>query len=94
MLCGFAAKRTANRYLVVTGAVNFARWRDRDGGDHVVGSVHPNAIEDFWSILKRGVAGSYHKVSREYLPLYVAEFQLRYNNRENVDIFGATTAGC
>jgi len=46
----------------------------------------------FWSILKRGVVGTYHKVSRKYLLLYVAEFQFRYNNRGNADIFGAAVA--
>jgi hypothetical protein len=44
--------------------------------------------------VKRGVIGSYHKVSRKYLPLYVAEFQFRYNNRHNPDIFGSAIAGC
>ena len=63
-------------------------------GEYVVGAVHTNTIEGFWSILKRGVVGTYHKVSKKYLPLYVAEFQFRYNNRENVDIFGAAIAGC
>ena len=63
-------------------------------GNYVVSAVHTNTIEGFWSILKRGVVGTYHKVSRKYLPLYVAEFQFRYNNRENVDIFGAAIAGC
>ncbi len=47
-----------------------------------------NTIEGFWSIFKRGIVGSFHKVSRKYLPLYVAEFQFRYNNRNNPDIFG------
>jgi hypothetical protein len=55
---------------------------------YVVGAVHTNTIEGFWSIFKRGVVGSFHKVSRKYLPLYVAEFQFRYNNRFNNDIFG------
>jgi transposase-like protein len=63
-------------------------------GDYVVGAVHTNTIEGFWSILKRGVMGSYHKVSRKYLPLYVAEFQFRYNNRMNDDIFGDAIARC
>jgi transposase-like protein len=60
----------------------------------VVGSIHTNTIEGFWSLIKRGVMGSFHKVSKKYLPLYVAEFQFRYNNRENPDIFGAAIAGC
>jgi hypothetical protein len=37
---------------------------------------------------------SYHKVSRKYLPLYVAEFSFRYNNRDNPDIFGAAISAC
>ena len=53
-----------------------------------------NTIEGFWSLIKRGIMGSFHKVSRKYLPLYVAEFQFRYNNRHNPDIFGEAIAGC
>ena len=60
----------------------------------VVGAVHTNTIEGFWSIFKRGVVGTFHKVSAKYMPLYVAEFQFRYNNRSNADIFGATISGC
>jgi transposase-like protein len=66
----------------------------KSGGDYVIGAVHTNTIEGFWSILKHGVVGTYHKVSRKYLPLYVAEFQFRYNNRMNADIFGSAVARC
>jgi transposase-like protein len=38
-------------------------------GQYVVGAIHTNTIEGFWSIFKRGVVGSFHKVSRKYLPL-------------------------
>jgi hypothetical protein len=51
-------------------------------------------IEGFWSIFKRGVVGTFHRVSAKYMPLYVAEFQFRYNNRMNPDIFGAVIGGC
>jgi transposase-like protein len=61
---------------------------------YVVGAVHTNTIEGFWSIFKRGVVGTFHKVSAKYLPLYVAEFQFRYNNRANADIFGTAIEGC
>jgi transposase-like protein len=60
--------------------------------EYVIGAVHTNTIEGFWSLIKRGIMGTYHKVSAKYLPLYVAEFEFRYNNRKNVDIFGAAIA--
>jgi hypothetical protein len=33
--------------------------------------------------------GTFHKVNKKYLPLYVAEFQFQYNNRQRADFFGA-----
>ena len=39
---------------------------------YVVGAVHTNTIEGFWSIFKRGIVGRFHKVSAKYMPLYVA----------------------
>ena len=63
-------------------------------GEYVNGVIHTNTIEGFWSLLKRGVMGSYHKVSKKYLPLYLNEFVFRYNNRKNSDIFGQAIAGC
>jgi transposase-like protein len=63
-------------------------------GEYVVGAVHTQTIEGFWSIFKRGIVGTFHKVSKKYMPLYVAEFQFRYNNRHNPDIFASAIAGC
>jgi len=63
-------------------------------GEYVRGKVHTNSIEGFWSLLKRGIVGTYHNVSKDYLPLYLAEFQFRFNNRKNPDIFRAILAGC
>jgi ISXO2 transposase-like protein len=67
---------------------------DHAKGDYVVGATHTNTIEDFWSLIKRGMVGTFHKVSKKYLPLYVAEFQFRYNNRMNADIFSKAIEGC
>lgn len=67
---------------------------NHEQGRYVIGAVHTNTIEGFWSIFKRGIVGSFHKVSKKYLPLYVAEFQFRYNNRFNADIFGEVISGC
>jgi hypothetical protein len=63
-------------------------------GRYVVGAVHTNTIEGFWSIFKRSIVGTFHKVSKKYLPLYVAEAQFKYNNRMNPDIFGAAIGNC
>src|SRR6266851_1847787 len=67
---------------------------DHSKGQYVIGAIHTNTIEGFWSIFKRGVVGTFHKMSAKYMPLYVAEFQFRYNNRENEDIFGTAISGC
>lgn len=69
------------------GTVNHSRKQ------YVVGAIHTNTIEGFWSLFKRSIVGSFHKVSAKYLPLYIAEAQFRYNNRKNPDIFGTAIAG-
>src|SRR3990167_4935038 len=46
-------------------------------GEFVRGNVHTANLDSFWSLLKRGIMGSYHKVSKDYLPLYVNEFSYR-----------------
>ncbi len=63
-------------------------------GEYVRGHVHTCTIDGFWSLLKRGIMGTFHNVSRKYLPLYVAEFEWRYYNRENPDIFGEAVGRC
>jgi transposase-like protein len=62
--------------------------------EYVHGNIHTNTIEGFWSPVKRGVTGTFHKVSRKYLQLYVNEFEFRYNDRKNNDIFGAAIKAC
>ncbi len=57
--------------------------------EYVRGNVHTNTIEGFWSLLKRGIVGTFHQVGKEYLPLYVNEFAFRHNHREDPDIFQA-----
>jgi transposase-like protein/predicted RNA-binding Zn-ribbon protein involved in translation (DUF1610 family) len=62
--------------------------------EYVRGTVHTNTMESFWSLLKRGVVGTYHNVSKKYLPLYLNEFVFRFNHRKDADMFGAAVAGC
>jgi len=63
-------------------------------GEYVRGEVHTQNIDSFWALLKRGVMGTYHHISKKYLPLYLNEFSFRHNNRNEADIFGKAIAGC
>ena len=45
------------------------------------GILHTNTIESFWALLKRGMFGQFHSVSRRHLQRYVDEFCYRYNLR-------------
>jgi len=63
-------------------------------GEYVRGEVHTANLDAFWSLLKRGIIGSYHHVSKKYLPLYINEFSFRHNNRKNPDMFTAAIAAC
>ncbi len=55
---------------------------NHSAGVYVMGDVHTNTIEGFWSLVKRGIGGVYHQVSRKYLQSYLNEYAFRYNRRE------------
>jgi transposase len=48
---------------------------------YVVGDVHTNTIEGFWSLVKNGMRGVYHPVGKGYLQSYLNEYSFRYNRR-------------
>jgi transposase len=58
------------------------RIRHREG-IYVQGDVHTNTIEGFFGLLKNGIRGVYHSVSREYLQSYLDEYAFRYNRRNS-----------
>lgn len=47
--------------------------------------VHTNTVESKFSLLKRGITGTFHQVSKKHLPLYLAEFDHRFNHRDVTD---------
>jgi transposase-like protein len=49
--------------------------------EYVNGNIRTNTIEGFWSLLKRGIIGIYHFVSKKHLQRYIDEFVFRYNTR-------------
>lgn len=48
---------------------------------YVMGDVHTNTIEGFWSLVKRGIGGVNHAVSAKYLQGYLNAYAFRYNRR-------------
>lgn len=51
-------------------------------GEYARGPVSTNTVEGFFALVKRGVYGTFHSVSKHRLPLYLAEFEYRYNTRK------------
>ncbi len=60
---------------------------NHSAGEYVTlgGFKHSNTAENFFSIFKRGVIGTYHHMSEAHLGRYCREFDLRYNTRDMTD---------
>ena len=58
---------------------------DHSLGEYVRGDVHTNGIENFWTLLKRSIKGTYVSVEPEHLDKYVDEQEFRYNERKGKD---------
>ncbi len=66
--------------FVTHAAVNHAQE------EYVRGDASTNAAENYFSILKRGIYGTYQHVSEAHLHRYLAEFDFRYNNRAGLGV--------
>lgn len=58
--------------------------------EYVRGEFHTNSIENVWSLLKRSIIGTYHKLSTKHLNAYLDELEWRFNNRSNPYLFNDT----
>lgn len=66
---------------VAAGSLYEIESVNHSAGEYVRGGAHTNTIEGYFSILKRGIIGTYHHVSATHLKRYLAEFDFRYNHR-------------
>ncbi|MDE0386302.1 MAG: IS1595 family transposase [Defluviicoccus sp.] len=90
-LAGFVAQRTelgatvytddAAAYGPLQGPFDHAAV-NHSAGEYVRGDAHTNGMESFWSMLKRGYQGTFHKISPKHLDRYCQEFAARHNQRE------------
>ncbi len=54
---------------------------------YVEGNVHTNTVESAFSLLKRGIIGTWHRISAKHLASYLDEMTFRFNRRKNHDLF-------
>lgn len=99
----FVEKTTQKGAWVYTdGSPAYNGMKDRKHGAvnhsakvYVEYQVHTNGIESFWSMLKRGYYGTYHKMSEKHLNRYVNEFSGRHNvrDKDTIDQMGRLVQG-
>ncbi|HZH82518.1 MAG TPA: IS1595 family transposase [Phototrophicaceae bacterium] len=56
-------------------------------GVYVMGDIHTNTVESAFSLLKRGIAGTWHRISAKHLAAYLEEMEFRFNRRHRSDLF-------
>ena len=90
--------KTASRksHLMTDGALHYRKPGaefvahsavDHAAGEYVRGGVHhSNTVENYFSILKRGIVGTFHHVSEAHLSRYLSEFDFRYSNRSGLGV--------
>ncbi len=59
-------------------------------GIYAIGDVHTNTLESATSLLKRGIIGTWHKISAKHLHAYLDEMCFRFDNRKNRFLFRDT----
>ena len=57
---------------------------------YVSGNIHTNTVESAFSLLKRGIVGTWHNISVKHLPAYLDEMSFRFNRRKNDMLFQDT----
>jgi transposase-like protein len=92
-------KETAVQYVMTdesSSAISVLKGSGKHGvvrhsaGEYVRGIVHTNSVESAFSLLKRGVIGSFHQLSTKHLQRYLNEFSYRFNRRKSTNAFEET----
>jgi transposase-like protein len=76
----------ASAYIVAGKDFDRHETVNHGADEYVRGNAHTNTVEGYFSILKRGIIGTYHHVSQQHLKRYLAEFDFRYNERSALGV--------
>ncbi len=60
---------------------------NHSGKVYVMGEIHTNTVENAFSLLKRGIMGTWHRISPKHLAAYLEEMEFRFNRRNRPDLF-------
>jgi transposase-like protein len=99
ILYGVIKDRVSKDATIMTDELKAYKYLDRafmhkcvnhSTHEWVRGDIHTNGCENAWSLFKRSVIGSYHKVSTKHMDAYLDEFEWRFNGRENPYLFRDT----
>jgi transposase-like protein len=78
------------RAIAKAGVLGEHRAINHSSGLYSIGDLHTNTVESAFSLLKRGIVGTWHKVSAKHLEAYLNEMSFRFNNRKNPFLFRDT----
>jgi transposase-like protein len=77
----------ANTVGVKKAGIGTHKVIKHSGGVYVVGDIHTNTVESAFSLLKRGIMGTWHRISAKHLAAYLEEMSFRFNRRKRSDLF-------
>lgn len=80
----FNAYPTAMKELALTERHKTIKHKSKI---YVDGDIHTNTVENAFSLLKRGIVGTWHRISAKHLASYLDEMTFRFNRRKNPDLF-------
>ena len=85
----FGSQLMTDEHLGYNGLAQLFQHKkvNHKSAEYVNGNCHTNGMENFWSMLKRGVIGIYHSISPQHLQQYIDEFVFRYNTRKCTESF-------
>ena len=77
----------ANTVAMRKAGIKNHKTINHSSGVYVVGDIHTNTVESAFSLLKRGVMGTWHRLSAKHLAAYLEEMTFRFNRRKRSDLF-------
>jgi transposase-like protein len=83
----FTDDASANDAAIRKAGVKNHKKITHSKGVYAIGDTHTNTVESAFSLLKRGIMGTWHKISAKHLPAYLEEMTFRFNRRKRSDLF-------